>query len=234
MATPPYQEFVSLADFLRLGLPPEALRAARTTHAPVTPTGAGAGVVVPSGVLDVGGLMADQLTVRLEVVAGGAAGAAGVTWRWTPDDGVTWTAAALTSVQPLPLAMPDGRPTGVSVRFVGTLVTGARYAWTSVSCVATCRRAGNEEIARYLGRQFTLPLVEVPADIVRDGALIIASDVMAVTGYRPTDGADELLEKRAAGARKRFAEVRDSEVQPRATESTPVVRGPRVATGTRR
>ncbi|MDO9016673.1 MAG: hypothetical protein Q8S73_42995 [Deltaproteobacteria bacterium] len=233
MTTPAYQEFVTLGDFLRLGLPPEALRTARTTHAPITPTGAGAGLVVPAGCLDVAALELDQLAVRVQVVVGGVPGVA--TWRWSPDGGTTWTTAATTpATAAAPLVMPWGVPTGVSVRFVGTLVTGATYAWTSVSAVATCRRAGNEEIARYLARAFTLPLTEVPTDVVRDGCCIIAADVMAVTGYRPADGADELIEKRAAGARKRFAEAQRGETQPRATEAAPAVRGPRVSTGTRR
>jgi len=228
-----YQEIVTLGDFLRLGLPPEALRTARTTHAPITPTGAGAGVVVPAGCLDVAALELDQLPVRLQVVAGGAPGVA--TWRWSLDGGSTWTATATTPASAAAaLVTPSGIGTGVGVRFVGTLVTGATYAWTSVSCVATCRRAGNEEAVRYLSRAFTFPLTEVPTDVVRDTCAIIAADVMAVTGYRPSDGSDELFEKRAAGARKRFDAAQRGETQPRATESAPAVRGPRVSTGARR
>lgn len=231
--TAAYQELVTLGDFLRLGLPPEALRTARTTHAPIVPTGAGAGVVVPAGCLDVAALELDQLPVLVEVVAGGAPGVA--TWRWSPDGGSTWTATATTPANAAAaLVTPWGVGTGVGVRFVGTLVTGATYAWTSVSSVATCRRAGNEEAARYLSRAFTFPLAEVPTDVVRDACSIIAADVMAVTGYRPGDGADELIEKRAAGARKRFESAQRGETQPRATETAPAVRGPRVSTGTRR
>lgn len=227
-----YQEFITLGDFLRLGLPPEALRSARTTHAPIVRTGAGAGVVVPSGNLDVALLEVDQLAGVVEIVTGGAVGVA--TWRWSADAGATWSTPAPASTTPASLVLPWGLATGVVLRFSGTLVTGATYAWTSVSAVATCRRAANDELSRYLVRQFALPLSEVPQDVIRDGCAIMAADVMAVTGYRPSDGADELLEKRAAGARKRFDAVVSAEVQPRATEGGTQVRGPRVATGTRR
>lgn len=234
MSAPDYQELATLGDFLRLGLPPDALRLARTTHAPLTVTGGGAGYVVPEGTLDVGTLERDALPVLVEVVAGGAPGVA--TWRWSTDGGATWTTTAATpeAGTTVPLAMPThGTLTGLSVRFAGTLVTGARYAWTSVSCVRDCLRAGNEEAARYLARRFNFPLSVVPTDIVRDTCILVSADVAAVIGYRPGDEND-LFEKRAGAARKRFEGVRDNEVQPRVAETGTPRMAPRSASRTRR
>lgn len=226
-----YQEIATLGDFLRFGLPAAALKLARTTHAPLSSTGAGAGVVQPQGVLDLGALELDQLPVQLEVVAGGAVGTA--TWRWREAGSALWTDPTVTA-QGARLLLPTGIDTGLRAHFAGTLVTGALYAWTSVSCVGACIRAGNEEVFRYVSRAFTFPLTEVPTDVVRDACLIIAADVAAVIGYSPEEGANKLIEQRAAGARKRFEAVRDSETAPRIAESPPAVRGPRVSTGRRR
>lgn len=232
--TAPYQQLATLADFLRLGLPPDALRLARTTQAPVTATGAGVGLVVPGGVLDVGGLGVATLDVLVEVVAGGAPGTA--TWRWSHDDGVTWSATITTPVAgaTAPLTHPAlGVPTGLTVRFVGVQTSAATFAWTARSVVSDCLAAGNDEAFRAYGDRFGT-LATVPTDIVRDVCTIVAADVAALIGYRPGDGAAELLEQRAAGARKRMREVRDHQTTPRADGSRSTRRPPLVTSRPRR
>jgi hypothetical protein len=202
---PSYQALATLADFLRLGLPGDALRLARTTQAPVQATGAGVGRVVPGGTLDVGGLSATELPVLVEVVAGGALGTA--TWRWSHDSGTTWTATATTPAAGVTAALTHpslGIPTGLTVRFVGTQTASARFEWTATSVVAECLRAANEEAFGYLADRFGWPLDVVPTDIVRDVVAMAAADVAANVGYRPGVENDRLLEDRAAAARKRL------------------------------
>lgn len=226
MATPAYQELAALADFLALGLPSEALRRARTIQMPVTATGAGAGVVTPSGQLDVAATFRTTLDVRLEIVAGGAVGVA--TWRWSADAGTTWSSTVATSTTPARLVIPSTpTDTGLVVAFGGTLVTDAVYTWTATSCVAAALRAANEEAFRYLSRRASPPFDPVPTDVVRDACVLAAADVMAVVGYNP-DGSDALLERRAEAARKRFREARDAEVNPRLGDGAAHQRSPRV------
>lgn len=235
MAVPAYQELASLADFLGMGLPADALRAARTKQAPIVATGAGAGLVAPSGALDVAAIAATTLAVLVEVVVGGVPGVA--TWRWSADAGVTWTATVATpqAGATVALALPVlGTPTGLTVRFAGTLTTAARYEWTAVSAVGDCLRAANEEAYNYLARRFGYPLTTVPSDIVRDVCCIAAADVMAFCGYRPGAEVDQLLEGRAKAARGRLQAVRDNEVQPRVEESGTPRRAPKVVSRPRR
>jgi hypothetical protein len=223
---PAYQEIAALADFLSLGLPAEALRRARTIQAPVTTTGAGAGVVTPSGALDVAAVFRTSLDVRVEIVLGGAVGVA--TWRWSADAGSTWSSTVTTSTTPARLVIPSTpTDTGLVVAFGGTLVTSAVYTWTATSCVAAALRAANEEAYRYLSRTRTPPFDPVSTDVVRDACALAAADVMAVVGYNP-DGSDALLERRAEAARKRFREARDGEVNPRTGDGGAQVRAPRV------
>lgn len=229
MAVPDYQELATLGDFLRLGLPPAALRMARTTHAPVTPSGAGGGVLVLQGELDVAALEAETLAGQLRIVVGGAVGVA--TWQWSADAGATWSTAA-TTAQGAKLVLPTGIETGVRAHFAGTLVASALYTWTSVSCVATCRRAANEEAIGELQRRYTFPLDPVPTNIARDVCNVLAADVMAVTGYNPNDGGNDLFEKRAKGARDRLKDMKTQETQPRTGVAKE--RAPRVSTGPRR
>lgn len=234
MTATTYQELATLADFLRLGLPPDALRLARTTQAPVTSTGAGAGLVVPGGALDVGALAVATLSVLVEVVAGGALGTA--TWRWSHNDGTTWssTVATPTAGVSVPLVHPTlGTTTGLTVRFVGSQTAAATYAWTARSIVDDCLRAGNDEAWRAYGDRYGA-LATVPADIVRDVCTIVAADVAAAIGYRPGDGAAELLEQRASSARKRMREVRDHQTTPRADGSRTERRGPFMTSRPRR
>lgn len=236
MSAPAYQELATVADFLRFGLPGEALRAARTTQAPVTATGAGVGLVAPGGALDVGALYVASLDVLVEVVAGGAPGTA--TWRWSHDGGTTWTTAAVTPAagSAAALAHPaSGVATGLSVRFVGTQTAGARYAWTARSCVADALRAANDEAAGELGDRFGLPLATVPSDLVRDVCVIAAADVAAVVGYNPTEGADRLLESRAKAARERLKDRRTHVTGARAEGTRTTPQGPRAySSNTRR
>lgn len=235
MSPPVYQELAALADFLRLGIPPEALRTARTTQAPVTATGAGVGLVVPGGALDVGAMYVTDLPVLVEVVAGGAPGAA--TWRWSADAGVTWTATATTpgAGSTVALVAPgSGVPTGLTLRFAGVQTTGARYAWTASSAVGAVLRAANEEAFSYLGDRYNFPLTTVPTNVTRDVCVIAAADVMAVTGYAPDTQADKLYEARAAATRKRMMAERDSETGARVGESGTPRAAPRVSTGAQR
>lgn len=235
MTAPTYQQLASVADFLRLGLPPDALRGARTTQAPVTATGAGAGSVVPGGTLDVGGLVHAELAVLVEVVAGGALGTA--TWRWSTDDGATWSTTTATPAAGASAALTHpalGIATGLTVRFVGAQTAGAQFEWTATSCVADCGRAANDEAFRAYGDRFGAPLGTVPSDIVRDVCSVWAADVAAVIGYRPGDGADALLEQRAAGARKRWREVRSHDATPRADGPRSTQRAPMVSSRPRR
>ncbi len=226
MATPAYQELAALADFLALGLPSEALRRARTIQMPVTATGAGAGVVTPSGQLDVAATFRTTLDVRLEIVAGGAVGVA--TWRWSADAGSTWSSTVTTGASPARLVVPSTpTDTGLVVAFGGTLVTSAVYTWTATSCVAAALRAANDEAFRFLSRTRTPPFDPVSSDVVRDACVLAAADVMAVVGYNP-DGSDVLLERRAEAARKRFGEARSNEVNVRTGDGGPRVRSPRV------
>lgn len=235
MTAPTYQELATLADFLRLGLPPDALRLARTTQAPVSATGAGAGLVVPGGTLDVGALGVATLDVLVDVVAGGALGSA--TWRWSHDGGTTWTTAIATPAAGVSAALTHpalGIPTGLTLRFVGAQTTGARFGWTATSVVADCGRAANDEAFRAYGDRYGGALGTVPADIIRDVCCVWAADVAAVIGYRPGDGADVLLEQRAAGARKRWRDVRTHNETPRADGPRTARRGPFVVSRPRR
>ena len=127
-----------------------------------------------------------------------------------------------------------GIPTGLTVRFTGTLVTSARYEWEAVSAIRDCLRAANEEAFRHLARRFNFPLAVVPTDVIRDVCIIAASDVMAFCGYRPGAEADALFEKRASAARKRFEDVRDNQVQPRVEETGTPRRAPKVVSRPRR
>lgn len=228
MSAPAYQELATVADFLRFGLPGEALRTARTTQAPVTATGAGVGLVAPGGALDVGALYVAELAVLVEVVAGGAPATA--TWRWSHDGGTTWTTAAVTPAagSSAPLAHPaSGVATGLTVRFAGTQTASARYAWTARSCVADALRAANDEAAGELGDRFGLPLATVPSDLVRDVCVIAAADVAATIGYNPTEGADKLIEARAKAARERLRNRRTHVTGARAEGTRVTPQGPR-------
>ncbi len=234
MTAPTYQELATLADFLRLGLPPDALRLARTTQAPVDVTGAGAGLVVPGGALDVGALAVATLSVLVEVVAGGALGTA--TWRWSHDDGATWSSAVATPAAGVAVSLVHPTlvtATGLTVRFVGSQTASATYAWTARSIVNDCLRAGNDEAWRAYGDRY-LTLATVPSDIVRDVCVIVAADVAAIIGYRPSDGSAELLEQRAASARKRMREVRDHQTTPRADGARSSSRPPLISSRPRR
>ena len=229
MSAPAYQELAAVADFLRFGLPGEALRAARTTQAPVTATGAGVGLVAPGGALDVGALYVAELAVLVEVVAGGAPATA--TWRWSHDGGTTWTAAAVTPAagSSAALAHPSsGVATGLTVRFAGVQTAGARFAWTARSCVADALRAANDEACGALGDRFGWPLATVPSDLVRDVCTIAAADVAAVIGYNPTEGADKLLELRAKLARERLVARRTHTTGARAEGTRTSAQAPRV------
>lgn len=236
MSAPAYQELATVADFLRFGLPGEALRMARTTQAPVTATGAGVGLVTPGGALDVGALNVAELAVLVEVVAGGAPGTA--TWRWSADAGVTWSSTATTpaSNATAPLAHPaSGVATGLTVRFVGTQTASARFAWTARSCVADALRAANDEACGALGDRFGWPLTTVPSDLVRDVCVIAAADVAAVIGYNPSEGADKLLELRAKLARERLVARRTHVAGARAAGTRTTPQGPRAySSNTRR
>ena len=228
MSAPAYQELATVADFLRHGLPAEALRAARTTQAPVTATGAGVGLVVPGGALDVGALASASLAVLVEVVAGGAPGTA--TWRWSHDSGTTWSGTSTTPAAGTfaPLAHPSSSvSTGLMVRFSGTQTAGARYAWTARSCVADALQAANDEACGELNDTLGWPLSTVPSDLVRDVCTIAAADVAAVIGYNPSDGADRLLEARAKAARERLRARRSHITGVRAAGSRTVAQGPR-------
>lgn len=228
MSAPAYQALATVADFLRFGLPGEALRAARTTQAPVTATGAGVGLVVPGGSLDVGALYLDELAVLVEVVAGGAPGTA--TWRWSADAGVTWSTAAPTpaSNTTAALAHPtSGVATGLTLRFVGTQTASARYAWAARSCVGDALRAVNEEACGELHDTLGWPLAVVPTDLVRDLCTIAAADVAAVIGYNPSEGADRLLEARAKLARERLRARRTHVTGIRAEGTRVTPQGPR-------
>lgn len=228
MSAPAYQELAAVADFLRHGLPGEALRAARTTQAPVSATGAGVGLVVPGGALDVGALAAVELAVLVEVVAGGAPGTA--TWRWSADAGTTWSATAATPAAGTAAALAhpmSGVSTGLTVRFSGTQTASARYAWTARSCVADALRAANDETCGALGDRFGWPLATVPSDLVRDVCVIAAADVAAVIGYNPSEGADRLLEARAKAARERLAARRSHVTGARVQGTRTTPQGPR-------
>lgn len=230
---PPYQELADLRAFLRLGLPAVSLRAAPTTHE-ITHTGGSASLrpVGPNGAesaLDVGALLVTSLDVLVDVVVGGALGVA--TWRFSTNGGATWSA---TATVPATGTLVLGH-TGLIATVSGALTLGERWTWAAVSCVRECLRAANDRAARWLHRQFTPPLTEVPADIVRDVCVVAAADVLAVRGYNPaTVEADALIERRAREVREGWREIRDGEVAPRVGESAPTRRGPRVATGTRR
>lgn len=231
MSAPAYQELATVADFLGFGLPAEALRTARTKQAPVTATGAGVGLVVPGGALDVGALYVAELAVLVEVVAGGAPGTA--TWRWSADAGVTWSTAAATpaSNTTAALAHPtSGVATGLTLRFVGTQTASGRYAWTARSCVGDALRANNEEACGALADRFGWPLSVVPTNVVRDVCAMTAADVAAVIGYNPTEGADRLLEQRAKLARERLGLVRTHATGARAEGSRPTAQAPRAYT----
>ncbi len=228
MTAPAYQELATVADFLRFGLPSEALRAARSTQAPVTATGAGVGLVAPGGALDVGALYVAELAVLVEVVAGGAPGTA--TWRWSTDGGSTWTATATTPTTNTTAALAhptSGVATGLTLRFVGTQTASARYAWTARSCVADALRANNEEACGAIADRFGWPLSVVPTNIVRDVCAMAAADVAAVIGYNPSEGADRLLEARAKLARERLGLVRSHVTGARAEGTRTTPQGPR-------
>lgn len=235
MTAPTYQALATLADFLRLGLPPEALRLARTTQAPVNATGAGVGLVVPGGALDVGALGVATLPVRVEVVAGGAPGTA--TWRWSHDSGTTWTSTTTTPAAGATTMLTHpalGIPTGLTLRFVGTQTASAVFTWTATSCVHDCGLAANDEAFRAYGDRFGGALGTVPADIIRDVCSVWAADVAAMIGYRPGDGADALLEQRAAGARKRMKDVKTHDDTPRTDGPRSTRRPPLVSSRSRR
>lgn len=127
----------TVRDMASLGLPPAALRSIPTLQAPISATSPGSGLVRPDGALDLGALLASSLTVRVEIVAGGAPGTA--TWRWSPDAGTTWSATVATPAagQTAALVHPAlGIDTGLKVGFGGTLSAGARWDWAAVSNVA--------------------------------------------------------------------------------------------------
>lgn len=233
MTVPAYQEYATLADFLRLGLPPEALRAARTTQAPVTATGAGVGLVVPGGALDVGALYLSALEVLVGIVAGGAPGVA--TWAWSTNGGTTWSPTATTPAAgaSAALVLPGtGVASGLTIRFQGAQTLGATYAWTARSCVADALEAANEEAYEAYGDRYG-GLTTIPLNIVRDVCSLAVPDVAVVIGYRP-DGQDGLFEQRAAAARKRMREAREHVTTPRADGPRTSPRPPFVTSRPRR
>lgn len=187
----------TVRDMASLGLPPAALRSIPTLQAPVSATSPGAGFVRPDGCLDVGALLVSSLTVRVEIVAGGALGTA--TWRWSPDAGTTWSATVATpsNGQPVALVHPvQGLDTGLKVGFGGTLSTGARWDWTAVSNVAKALDWAAGELDAGLRDRYPNGIVApYPDDLIGHEAALAMWKTLVNRGFNPENPGDRTILK---------------------------------------
>ena len=94
----------------------------------------------------------------------------------------------------------------------------------SPSTIEEALEAASRLADSYLRARYTLPLTAWDGALSRAVAAIAAYDLMAVRGYDPARGADEVLRLRYEDAIRWLERVAAGEVSPEVEDSTPDVR----------
>lgn len=182
--------YASLADLVGGSLPQEALRQAPSTLGPVVRTGTGAGIITPSGRLDVPTLLVGNLTIEVQVVVGGVPGVA--TFRYRIDGGA-WSSTTTTPASGTVSVLSGAASTGVALAFSGTFVADDVYAIPVVSVIKRALDRWNARADAAVRRRVNLPPSEWGADIV--GAVVdgAAFDVLKARGFSPDNPGDQAV-----------------------------------------
>lgn len=147
----------------------------------------------------------DTFAVRLEIVAGGALGAA--TFRTRLQAAEAWSSTQTTPMSGLH-ELPES---GLFLSLTGPFAAGETHDFTTTEAAQQreLRRGVALEVDRLLRTRGALPLTEWGVDVELLCARCVAWELLGLRGYDPKSGHDALIMERARRSWEQLREIRE-------------------------